>query len=263
MVCWCETNDKEKTKSIAWGEQHSRDLAASIDELTALSAQRTSEIGQLNEELAKSNRGLAQATAMRQKELGEFNNAEKDSLNSISSLKGAVTTLSKHNSAALLQGDDLDQIAGMLRAQLKSRNLPKGAVTRRERKVLEAFAQSPEEFVQTSFLQSKKQMPSGGSYAPQSGQVFGILKNMKETFEANLAAAQKDESNAVSTYGSLKAAKDKEIAAASQQVRVSYEVVSKAKWFLKIMQLGVNPLVRQAIQPTLSFRYGWKRVNLP
>merc|ERR1719159_2372504 len=40
---------------------------------------------------------------------------------------------------------------------------------------------------------------------------------MKETFEANLAAAQKDESTASSTYASLKAAKDKEIAAATTQ----------------------------------------------
>jgi len=37
-----------------------------------------------------------------------------------------------------------------------------------------------------------QQAPSDGSYAPQSGQIFGILKNMKESFEANLAAAGKD-----------------------------------------------------------------------
>ncbi len=31
-VCWCETNDKEKTKSIADAEQHLADLTASIEE---------------------------------------------------------------------------------------------------------------------------------------------------------------------------------------------------------------------------------------
>ena len=30
-------------------------------------------------------------------------------------------------------------------------------------------------------------------YAPQSGEIFGILKQMKETFEANLGQTQKDE----------------------------------------------------------------------
>ena len=31
------------------------------------------------------------------------------------------------------------------------------------------------------------------SYAPQSGAIFGILKQMKETFETNLESSQKEE----------------------------------------------------------------------
>ena len=31
------------------------------------------------------------------------------------------------------------------------------------------------------------------SYAPQSGAIFGILKQMKETFETNLENSQKEE----------------------------------------------------------------------
>ena len=34
------------------------------------------------------------------------------------------------------------------------------------------------------------------SYAPQSGQIFGILKQMKETFETNLSNSQKEEMEA-------------------------------------------------------------------
>merc|ERR1719213_88275 len=36
MACWCETNDKEKTKAIATAEQRLADLAASIEENTLL-----------------------------------------------------------------------------------------------------------------------------------------------------------------------------------------------------------------------------------
>merc|ERR1719169_325320 len=63
-----------------------------------------------------------------------------------------------------------------------------------------------------------QQAPSAGSYAPQSGQIFGILKNMKESFEANVAASQKEESDNVQAYQELKAAKTDEINAGNTQI---------------------------------------------
>jgi chromosome segregation ATPase len=56
------------------------------------------------------------------------------------------------------------------------------------------------------------------SYAPQSGEIFGILKQMKETFEANLAQTQKDEQNNQKAYEELKAAKEEEIKAGQDQI---------------------------------------------
>merc|ERR1719352_1594592 len=38
MACWCETYDKEKTKSIADAEARIEDLTTKIEELTGLSA---------------------------------------------------------------------------------------------------------------------------------------------------------------------------------------------------------------------------------
>merc|ERR1719321_941500 len=54
------------------------------------------------------------------------------------------------------------------------------------------------------------------SYAPQSGEIFGILGQMLETFETNLAGAQKDEQAAVKAFEELKASKEEEIAAATE-----------------------------------------------
>jgi len=50
------------------------------------------------------------------------------------------------------------------------------------------------------------------SYAPQSGQIFGILGQMKEDFEVNLSEAQKSEAKALAEFESLKAAKEDELA---------------------------------------------------
>jgi septal ring factor EnvC (AmiA/AmiB activator) len=55
-------------------------------------------------------------------------------------------------------------------------------------------------------------IPGMQSYAPQSGQIFGILGQMKEDFEANLSEAQKSEAKAKSEYEMLKSAKQDEIA---------------------------------------------------
>merc|ERR1719305_855441 len=59
-------------------------------------------------------------------------------------------------------------------------------------------------------------IPGMQSYAPQSGQIFGILQQMKEDFEVNLAEAQKAEAKAKAEYESLKAAKEDEIDTGSE-----------------------------------------------
>merc|ERR1719416_278427 len=56
------------------------------------------------------------------------------------------------------------------------------------------------------------------SYAPQSGEIFGILTQMLETFEANLAASQKEEAENQKAYEDLKAAKEAEIKAGQDQI---------------------------------------------
>merc|ERR1719487_1219023 len=97
MACWCESNEKEKTKSIKDAEARVDDLTTKIEEYTANSARLNTEIKNLEKEVAENQQALDKATALRQKELAEFNAEEKDVLQSIAGLKAAVTVLSKHN----------------------------------------------------------------------------------------------------------------------------------------------------------------------
>merc|ERR1712032_835640 len=50
------------------------------------------------------------------------------------------------------------------------------------------------------------------------GEIFGILKQMRETFESNLSASQKEEMANQKAYEDLKAAKEEEIAAGKEQI---------------------------------------------
>merc|ERR1719359_550772 len=54
--------------------------------------------------------------------------------------------------------------------------------------------------------------------APQSGAIFGILKQMKESFETNLETAKSDEKTAIETFSSMKSSKEEEIKAAQELI---------------------------------------------
>merc|ERR1719460_1784844 len=212
MACWCETNDKEKTKSIADAESRISDLTTKIEELTANSARLNTEIKNLEKEVAENQAALDKATAIRQKQLAEFNEEEKDLLESISALKSAVTVLSKHNSLIQMPRSHIVGVAATVQNEMqKHASLLTGIMTHRERKMMSSFIQSPEDYfdAEPTFKQS---------YAPQSGEIFGILKQMKETFETNLSSSQKEEMANQKAYEELKAAKEAEIKAGQEQI---------------------------------------------
>jgi chaperonin cofactor prefoldin len=210
LGCWCETNDKAKTKAIADAETHIKGLTTKIEELTANSARLNTEIEGLNKEVEANKEALADATSMREKQLKEFNAEEADALNSIELLGSAIETLSAHNGgAALLQtSNSMKTIAQTLKHELTVNSKEyMGIITPSQRRQVEQFIQSGV-------------MPgsSGSSYEPKSGAIFGILGQMKETFETNLAASQKEEQQNQRAYEDLKKAKEREIAAGQQQI---------------------------------------------
>jgi len=220
MACWCETNDKEKTKAIADAEARIEDLTTMIEELTASSARLNTEIKNLEGEVAKNQEALDKATALRQKQLAEFNAEEKDALEAISALKAAIVVLSKHHGGSALQTEELVSISTMLHKQMhKHADILGEVITPSQKRAIASFVQAPSDYFDakrvTGLLQ---QAPSAGSYAPASGEIFGILKQMKETFEANLSQSQKEEMENQRAYEDLKAAKEEEIAAGQEQI---------------------------------------------
>merc|ERR1719454_794864 len=77
-------------------------------------------------------------------------------------------------------------------------------ITPRQRRALTAFLHQSEGY--------------NPEYAPASGEIFGLLKQMKEGFETNLDNSQKEEMQSQGDYENLKAAKDKEITAGNDLI---------------------------------------------
>merc|ERR1719478_1731240 len=73
-----------------------------------------------------------------------------------------------------------------------------------------------------------QQAEEHGSFAPASGEIFGILKQMKESFETNLANSQKEEMQAQKDYEDVKSAKESEIKAATDLIDVKTEELAAA-----------------------------------
>merc|ERR1719235_218471 len=162
MSCWCITNDKAKTTAIADGEATIAELTAAIQSYTASSSKLNAEIENLEKELAANSEALDKATSVRQKELAEFNAEEKSSLQTISSLKGAVGALAKHHDSAFLQAesaeDSMDFITVVtdLHATLhQQKTAIAGMLSPKQRKTIEAFVQNPEDFFDSG-LNAKK-----------------------------------------------------------------------------------------------------------
>jgi len=195
MGCWCETNDKEKTKAIGDAERHITELTAAIEAGTAKVSELETDLSKLAADIAKQTSALEQATAIRAKENAEFAADYKDMAANAESLKGAVEALGKAHPGAALSQATLMQVRAVLKKHAEQH---------------QKMFSSKQHHAFLSLIQEK----GTELYAPESGAIFGVLKQMKEGFETNMADSQTEEDQAVAEYNSMKKAKDEQIKAA-------------------------------------------------
>jgi hypothetical protein len=196
MACWCTVNEKEKTEAVATAEKSIVTLTGAIETLTAKSAELKATIARIQKSVDKSQAALDKATSIREKENDEFTASEKELLESIASVDSAIEEMSKHN--AFLQVSRLSD------PKLK-------AVMMKHQALL-----SPSH--RRAMLSLLQQPVASDSYNSRSGEIFGILKEMKETFTTSLATERGEEGTALTDFNGLAAAKNKEIEAGKEQI---------------------------------------------
>jgi hypothetical protein len=220
-VCWCKTNDREKSTAIKEAEARIADLTTTIESTAADSARLKTEIARHEVELAQSEKSLADLTAIREKQAAEFTGEEKDMLQSIKALQSAVRVVSKHHSggAVLIDAATRNTLAQVMQNQmLQHQSLLQDSITpHQKRLVLGAFMREG----RRQLRQPKSQ------YQPASGEIFGILTQMKETFETNLADSQKEELANAKAFEEQKAAKLDEIKAMRSSLNQKKTQLSK------------------------------------
>merc|ERR1719389_1143453 len=88
----------------------------------------------------------------------------------------------------------------------------------------------------------------GFGYAPKSAQIVGILKQMKETMEADLAEATAAEQKAIGIYDELIAAKEKQINADTAAIESKIERIGNLGVEIETMKADLSDTAQSMIE---------------
>merc|ERR1719265_348824 len=205
LTCWCETNEKEKTKAIEEGEANAARLEAELGEAAAKIKELKEKIAQIKDSYNKEFDALSKASAMRMKENKENHGEETDLVQAIKACEQALVVLSEQH-PELMQMHKAARRLQAVPMQLLSKVLQTSEVA-----TFKAFVEKAVDA--DSFLA----IPGMQSYAPQSGQIVGILKQLKEDMEGDLSENQAGEKKAQEEFVALKAASEEEMANQKKQ----------------------------------------------
>mmetsp|Transcript_98567 Transcript_98567/g.317834 ORF Transcript_98567/g.317834 Transcript_98567/m.317834 type:complete len:729 (-) Transcript_98567:66-2252(-) len=246
-MCWCQTNEKEKTAAIEEAQARIEELNAFIEEATAKIGQLKTEIGSLEQDIAEDTDALSTAVATRDKEFAAFTAEEADMKETKGLLAEALEVLSK---VQLLQkggkasgADQARARAALVQVQEKVRHvLPHTRFASvMQKDLFDMFGSISDasrglrgaSFEQSSLLPWEKTEEQVGmeakpndlkgaasgakSYNSRSGGILGLLAEMNDQFTEDLSSAQKQDFEAEVSFQNLKAAKLAEIAVATEQ----------------------------------------------
>jgi len=188
FMCYCKTNGNDLADSIAHAETKVPELGTEIEESEAKKAQLDEDVAKAQKDRASAKTSMLDATAVREKEAAAFASEKNDLDTNIAAIRKAVAALEAGSYAAFVQTD----AGAVLQKMLSSKQ--------------QIFDSVRPEML--SFLSGAVD----GGYAPQSGEVIGILKELDDQMSADLSEEIAAEGKAVQEYEALMVAKKKEIA---------------------------------------------------
>merc|ERR1719502_2257136 len=190
-MCYCKNGRGALEGSIETAKNSNEQLAASIKETDATLAQTKAELKAAQTNRAEAKAAVAKATALREKEAAAFATESSELKTNIAATKKATAAIEAGAGGAFLQ--------------------TKAASTLKQLSVSEEMSEVDRDML-TSFL------TQSSGYAPASGSIVGILKQMSDTMEANLEKATTEENSAIKDFDALVAAKTKQINALGEEI---------------------------------------------
>ena len=193
FACWCEETTSRKATAIIDEKQLIGTTTTKILTRKGKIATLASEVADCEAHIAKNDESMKEETGIRTKENGEYQ-AEKDYMETtLSALHHAIEVLSGAGTGGD-KGLFLMKVASQVRSAIL--DAPQiEALPESKTKVLKQFLEEPVAFLQQEpedYYDQKAQAKA--SYSPASATIMGILKDMYDTFAADLEKSNTDES---------------------------------------------------------------------
>jgi len=212
-ACWCETTTARKADAIDDGKALIGKTTTSILTLKGAIAVLASEIAELEAEIAEANEAMAKATKIREKENSDYQEEKSYMETTLSSLHAAIEVLGGAGTKKMM----LLKAASMVRtAILDSPKL--NALSADKLRLMKTFFEDPVAMIQEPVDYYDQKAQAKASYSPQSATIMGILKDMYDTFGADLEKSNQEESDKQKSFEDLMAQKQKQVADWSAEV---------------------------------------------
>ena len=194
FMCYCKNSGGELQKSIGDSEDQVSQLPSEIEEAEASLTQTKEDLKKAQMDRSAAKAAMAEATAIREKEAATYAKESTDLKTNIAAMGKAVAALEKGQTGGFLQTEAASVLKNLVENDDKLVDI--------DREDLTAFL-------------------SGGTnngYAPQSGAITGILKQMGDTMTATLNDITGTEDEAKTTYDQLMKSKTAEVEALTESI---------------------------------------------
>jgi len=188
FMCYCKTSGGDLQKSIAAAEKKIPELGSAIKEAEAKHGQLIADIKKAKEDRTAAKKAMSEATSLREKEAAAFAAQKAEYDQNLAALAKAIPAIEKGMGASFLQ----TATAQVLRKLMIDQDMADS-----DRQEVMAFLSTTQ----------------SGEYAPASGEIVGILKQLHETMEKDLKDATDAEAASVQTFEGMMASKEKEVQA--------------------------------------------------
>jgi chromosome segregation ATPase len=194
FMCYCKNAGGDLAKAIGENEQKSGELPSQVEEAEASLVQLKEDLKKAQTDRAAAKAAMAEATAIREKEAASFAKESAELKTNIAAINKAVGALEQGMSGAFLQTTAAETLKNLVMNDEKLVDVDREDLT--------------------AFLSGQ----SNNGYAPQSGAITGILKQMSDTMTATLTDLTNTENAAKKTFDELIKAKTDEVDALTASI---------------------------------------------
>jgi len=213
---WCKDTSVNLGFEIKTGTQESEELQAKIGKEAASINSLTLKIEELAASIAKDDKDLTAATKVRDTELADFEAEEKELMDTIDTLKRAISVIqremSKAGGASFVQAKSASDIVQALDALVQA----------------SAFSAADASRLTALVQESEAGAPDAAAYESKSGGIVDVLEDLQDKAQGQLDEVRDKETKAANNYAQLKQSLEDSIKYGNKDMDGAKQAMAKA-----------------------------------